>query len=71
MKANKATAELIQQLSSAAAAAVAATKAAAVDQVNNVKEESPEAAMEVATAEEQTNEAKYVESMNIPVETTT
>ena len=59
-------------MSSAAAAAVAATKAAAaVDQVNNVKEESPEAAMEVATAEEQTNEAKYVESMNIPVETTT
>ena len=76
MKANKATAELIQQLSSAAAAvaaAVAAAKAvvAAVHQPNDVKEESAEAAMEVATAVEQPNDAKYVESMNIPVETTT
>ena len=73
MKANKATAELIQQLSSAAAAVAAAKAvvAAAVHQPNDVKEESAEAAMEVATAVEQPNDAKYVESMNIPVETTT
>ena len=73
LKANKATAELIQQLSSAAAAVAAAKAvvAAAVHQPNDVKEESAEAAMEVATAVEQPNDAKYVESMNIPVETTT